>query len=69
MYSTVEPAAVEELAEEARARLVFLTGRIDRRNPHEIGRELDDFVRRAIDFHEDAFDGLHEGWPSTISQS
>ena len=60
MYSTSKPRC-QVVAEEMRAGVVLLARRVDGRNPHQIGGELDDFVGRAIDFLEHALDGLHGG--------
>jgi hypothetical protein len=55
----LERATLQEVAEEVRAGVVLLAGRVDGWNPHEIGGELDDLIGRAIDFGQDSLDGLH----------
>ena len=40
----------------------MLARRIHGRNADQIGRELDDLVRGAIDFGKNALDGLHGGF-------
>ena len=59
MYSTANAAALEVIAEEARAGVVLLSRRVDGGNPDQIRGELDDLVGGAIDFGKDALDGLH----------
>jgi hypothetical protein len=56
----LEIAPPEMVAEEVGARIVFVAGRVDRWNPDEIRRELDDFVRGAINLAKDQVRGTHQ---------
>jgi hypothetical protein len=54
-----ETAARQAIAEKPRADFVVLSGGVDGRDAHQRLCELDDLVRRAIDFRDDPIDGMH----------
>jgi hypothetical protein len=56
-------------AEKPRTRFVFVARRIDRGNPHEIARELNNLVSGSIDFAHDAIDGVHGVGPTILQES
>ena len=57
----VESKGGEAIAEQVRAVLVELARGVDGRNAHEIARQLDDLVLRAVDFRDDPVDVIHGG--------
>ena len=52
------PVRAQLVTDQRRACLVFVTGRIDRRNANQPRRKVDDLIARAIDFRQHAID-LH----------
>jgi hypothetical protein len=55
----LESATLQIVADEVGAGFILLARGIHRRDADEIGRVLDDLIRCAIDFSENAVNGLH----------
>jgi hypothetical protein len=64
----VELLTCQHVTQESCARCVLVAGRIDGRDAHQISRELDDLVGRAIHLIDDAIDDVH-GWKYNIART